>query len=249
MQKRAHRYALSKPMQWSLCLVVLGLSLASVLLGSRLLMAGLHQYRASVFLSDWEKKRQAPKDAAWQIAEQAMREAQDWYPAQNAAYAEQLGYMWQWRAYGVNPAMASTQEYQQQAIQAFRQATQLRPTWPYAWSGLAYAKLIAGEHDQEFSRAMQQAVHYGPSRIGVSRRIAEIGLISWPHMDLELRTLTLEQARSTARYGRSSRAQLFTLAAEIGRVEMLCEYLQDGIKPCASLADTKPAPINSTSAK
>lgn len=249
MHNRAHRYALSKPMQWGLCLVVLGLSLASVLLGSRLLMAGLHQYRASVFLSDWEKKRQAPSDAAWQAAEQAMQEAQGWYPAPNADYAEQLGYMWQWRAYDANPTMAHSQDYQQQAIQAFRQATQLRPSWPYAWSGLAYAKLVAGEHDQEFSRAMQQAVHYGPSRIGVNRRVAEIGLISWPHMDLELRTLTLEQAGYAARYSHSNRAQLFTLAAEIGRVEMLCEYLQDGIKPCAPLADTKPVPINSTSAK
>lgn len=249
MHYRVHRYALSKPMQLGLCIAVLLLSVLILLLGSRLLMASLQQYRASSFLSDWEHKRQVPSEAAWQVAEQAMRDAQDWYPARNGAYAEQLGYMWQWRAYGVNPQLDSTLESQQQAIQAFRQASQLRPSWPYAWSGLAYAKLVAGEFDQEFAQAMQQAAHYGPSRIGINRRLAEIGLISWPELTSELRNLTLDQASYTARYSRASRTQLFNLAAELERVALLCEHLQDGIKPCAPLAEADLAPLNPTSAK
>ena len=249
MHSKTHRYALSKPMQLGLCLLVLALSLASVLLGSRLLMAGLHQYRANSFLSDWERKRQGPQDAAWQTAEQAMHQAQKWYPAEHGAYAEQLGYMWQWRAYGASPGLASTELYQQQAIQAFRQASQLRPSWPYAWSGLAYAKLVAGEYDQEFRQAIQQAAHYGPSRIGINRRLAEIGLISWPELTSDLRTLTLQQASYTARYSRASRTQLFNLAAELDRVELLCDHLQDGITPCAPLSEPNTAPINPISAK
>ena len=225
MQYKVHRHALNKPMQISLCVIVLALSLGSILLGSRLFMASINQYRASSFLSDWEDKRQVPTELAWQVAEQAMLNASNWYPAKHGAYAEQLGYMLQWRVYGANPEQADSKDYQQQAIQEFRSASELRPTWPYVWSGLAYAKLVANELDQEFIHAMQQAVYYGPNRIGINRRIAEIGLISWDKLNTELRELTLEQASRTARYSRKSRAELFALAAETQHVERLCEYL------------------------
>lgn len=237
MQYTAHRHNLSKPLQLSICAVVLALSLVSLVLGSRLFMASLNQYRASSFLTHWENKRQAPSDKAWQVAEQAIHNAISWYPAQHGAYAEQLGYMWQWRAYGADPEQAETKDSQQQAIAAFRQATALRPSWPYAWSGLAYAKLVAEEYDEEFNQAMQQAAQYGPSRIGINRRLAEIGLISWAKLDAEQRELTLNQASYTARYSRQSRAELFNLAAQVQRTELLCDYLHDGIQPCAPLPD------------
>lgn len=239
MSYSAQRYALSKSKRLFLCLVVLLLSISILLLGSRVLLASFNQYRASSFLTHWESKRQAPSDQAWQVAEQAMQNAIDWYPVASGAYAEQFGYMWQWRAYEANPALASSKDYQQQAIKQFRQATELRPSWPYAWSGLAYAKLVADELDQEFSHAMQQAAHFGPSRIGINRRLAEIGLISWPKLDIQLRELTLEQVSRTARYSLQGRSQLFALADELNRTELLCEHLQDGIKPCATAAKAR----------
>ena len=240
MNYSAHRYALSKPAQLLLCVLVPLLSLSILLLGGRLLLAGINEYRASSFLSDWESKRQAPSDRAWHVAEQAMRNAIRWYPAANGAYAEQFGYMWQWRAYGADPQQASTQTAQQQALQHFRQATALRPSWPYAWSGLAYAKMVVGEQDQEFSHAMQQAAHYGPSRIAITQRLAEIGLISWPKLDTELRELTLKQVSYTAVYSAQARKRLFALAGELNRVELLCEHLKDGMKPCDPVT-TEPA--------
>lgn len=249
MGSKTQHHAISKPMQYSLCLLVLVLGLSSAWLGARLLLANMHQYRASSFLSDWEQKRQVPSDKAWQVAEDAMTQAIAWYPSANAAYAEQLGYMWQWRGYSANTAPAEKQSSQQNALQAFRQATSVRPSWPYAWSGLAYAKMIAGEYDQEFQQALQQAVHYGPTRIGINRRIAEIGLISWPQLDAEQRALVLEQASRTARYGRANRTQMFNVAADVGRVELLCEHLQDGFKPCAPIVETPRTPANSTFAE
>lgn len=235
MHYLTHRHALAKPVQFTLCLLVLCLSLSMLLLGGRVLLASFNQYRASSFLTDWEKKRHIPSEKAWQVAEQAMHNAIDWYPSVNGAYAEQLGYMWQWRSHDSNRAQVSIKEYQQQAISAFRTATELRQTWPNAWSGLAYAKLVADELDQEFADAMQNAAHYGPSRIGINRRLAEIGLISWPKLDIQLRELTLEQVSRTARYSLQGRSQLFALADELNRTELLCEHLQDGIKPCATV--------------
>lgn len=249
MQYLAHRHALAKPMQLALCVLVLCLSLVMLVLGSRVFLASLNQYRASSFLADWEAKRQVPSEQAWQAAEQAISNAIAWYPAKNAAYAEQFGYMWQWRAYGANPSQASSKQYQQQAISEFRTATVLRPTWPYAWSGLAYAKLTAGELDQEFSHAMQQAAEYGPSRIGINRRLAEIGLIAWTNLQPALRELTLAQASRTAHYSAAERTRLFTLAADVQKVELLCEHLQDGIKPCAAKRPDDSAPLQPPLAK
>src|SRR5690554_7465570 len=116
MQYQKHRHALSQPMQLILCLLALLLAISVVVLGSRLLMADLNQYRASQFLSDWEGKRHVPSDRAWQVAEQAMQDAISWYPGENAAYVEQLGYMWQWRAYSANSSTEQRQFGQQQAI-------------------------------------------------------------------------------------------------------------------------------------
>lgn len=246
MHYQRHRHALSKPLQLILCLLALLLGMLILVLGSRLLMADLNQYRASSFLSDWEDKRQVPSDRAWQVAEQAMQDAIAWYPAKNAGYAEQLGYMWQWRAYSENTAPDHQQLSGQNAIAAFREATVQRPNWPYAWSGLAYAKMSAAEYDQEFQHAMQQAVHFGPTRIRVNQRIAEIGLISWPHLDLELRELTLAQASYAARYSRATRNQLFVWASDLGRVNLLCQHLQDGIKPCEPLPKADATPTSST---
>ena len=248
MSSKSQKYALAKPAQSILCLLVIVLGLSIVVLGSRLFMANLHQYRASSFLSDWEEKREVPSDQAWQVAQQAIEQAIAWYPGANAAYYEQLGYMWQWRGYSPNTPLANREESQQHAIAAFRQALSIRPTWPYAWTGLAYGKMTGGEYDQEFRHAMLQAVHYGPTRIGINRRVAEIGLISWPYLDHTLQALTLEQAGYTARYGRSNRTQLFNIAAEVGRVELLCDSLQDGFKPCAPLPEADSAqPSPSTS--
>jgi len=249
MYYSSHRHALSKPLQLALIVVVLCLSLLLLVLGSRVLLASLNEYRASRFLADWEAKRQVPSEQAWQVAEDAMSNAIGWYPAANGAYAEQFGYMWQWRSYSVPATQASSKDYQQQAIIKFRAASQLRPTWPAAWSGLAYAKLVAGELDQEFGQAMQQAAKFGPSRIGINRRLAEIGLIGWPQLTPELQALTLEQAKRTVGYSAASRVELFKLASEVQRSELLCQYLQDGLKPCASLSAADPAPLNSTSTK
>ena len=249
MQYLSHRHALAKPVQLTLCLLVLCLSVALLVLGSRVLLASLNEYRASRFLADWETKRQVPSEQAWQVAEDAMSNAIDWYPAANGAYAEQFGYMWQWRSYSVPATQANSKEYQQQAIVKFRTASQLRPTWPAAWSGLAYAKLVAGEWDQEFAQTMQHAAKFGPSRIGINRRLAEIGLIAWPQLTPELQALTLEQAKRTVGYSAASRAELFKLATEVQRSELLCQYLQDGLKPCASSPDAGSAPLNSTSTK
>ena len=77
MQYLSHRHALAKPVQLALCLLVLCLSVALLVLGSRVLLASLNEYRASRFLADWEAKRQVPSEQAWQVAEDAMSNAID----------------------------------------------------------------------------------------------------------------------------------------------------------------------------
>lgn len=62
MRYKKHRHALSNPMQLSLCLLVFVLSLTSVVLGSRLLVASVQQHRIGSVLSDGRSNPSAPSN-------------------------------------------------------------------------------------------------------------------------------------------------------------------------------------------
>ncbi len=51
MQYLSHRHALAKPVQLALCLLVLCLSVALLVLGSRVLLASLNEYRSQSLFS------------------------------------------------------------------------------------------------------------------------------------------------------------------------------------------------------
>ncbi|MNF88828.1 hypothetical protein D3C84_713310 [compost metagenome] len=99
----------------------------------------------------------------------------------------------------------------------------MRPTWPYNWAALAYAKLYLLEFDSEFANALQQAQALGPTRVEINRSLAEIGLIAWPSLTDEQRTATLEAARRTIRYSRKEAQNLLIIAQRTGMSETLCQ--------------------------
>ncbi|MDM1707270.1 hypothetical protein [Thiopseudomonas alkaliphila] len=230
--------AFSVPAQRVLAAFVALLAVISVLLGLRLGVAAIKEYQASSFLSHWQTQRQAPSERAWQVAAEAMQQAQAWYPAANPALHERFGTMWQWRSVQASPLTAEQQQQlaqaQQQALSELRQATALRPRWPFAWSSLAYAKLQAGELDAEFSKALQQAQHYGPARHPVQERIAEIGLIAWPQLSAADQQLVTASLQFSAAFSPKSRRYLLQLADELQRQAWLCQLLADQRAPCSA---------------
>ena len=239
-RRRKKPPALSEQVTVLLAGLTVLLALLLVVLGVRLFTAALKDYQASRFLASWEQKGQIPNEQSWQFGLQAMQAAQNWYPTKNAEFAEQLGYMWQWRAH--QPGQLTTEQQQlvehaqQQALAKFRSASELRPRWPFAWSGLAYAKLVANELDDEFDKALRLAQHYGPERNPINSRLAEIGLIAWDHLNTSQQQLVFASMQKATKYGPASRKALYTIADQTQRTDWLCQQLADEKSPCDTLS-------------
>lgn len=198
--------------------------------GASLLFAGIASHQASAFLSDWERKGEEPGERAWQIAHDAAQRAIDLYPVANGAYQHRLGLIEQWQQFRQPFGEPKAQASRRAALQAFRAATEARPTWPEHWSALAYAKLYLLEFDAEFHTALRRAHELGPWRIDINRRLAEIGFISWRQLDATERERTLESARRTVAYSTQEGKGLMVIAEQTGMALTLCNSLDDSLK-------------------
>ena len=211
-------------------LLVLLASLALLFCGSRLLLAGIASYQTQAFLDDWMRKGEEPNPRAWQIAHDAAQRAIALYPGSNGEYLERLGRVLQWKQFR-HPLGADTAEQsRREALQAFRAASEARPTWPNNWVALAYAKLYLLEFDNEFGRALQQAQALGPNRIEINRTLAEIGFIAWAQLNDEQRRATLESARRTVKHGPKETKNLLVIASQTGMSSELCDSLDAELK-------------------
>lgn len=216
-------------------LLVIVLSLPLLFIGSRLLLAGIAGYQADAFLSDWESKGVEPNERAWQIARDAAQRAIDLYPVANGAYQHRLGLIQQWQQFRQPFGVAKAEASRRAALEAFRAATQARPTWPDHWAALAYAKLYLLEFDAEFRAALTQARELGPWRMGINRRVAEIGFIAWPQLDATERASILESARRTVAYSTQEAKSLLAIAEQTGMTGELCASLSNEIKTTRKL--------------
>ena len=213
------------------------LGLAAIVGGGKLLVAGIAHYQAQAFIEHWEKQPTVPSEQAWDVAHDAIERAIAAYPGANGAYLETQGYIQQCRAFGADLNDPSATQYRQTAVQKLRESVQARRTWPEAWAALAYAKLTVLEFDEEFTHALQQAQHFGPWRIGINRRIAEVGLIAYSVLNDEQRAIVTESIQRTAQYSARERAKLFELAAQTNSLNPLCTILVDAPEPaCTPLA-------------
>jgi hypothetical protein len=212
--------------------LLLAIALGLLLLygGSRLLLAGIASYQADAFISDWEKKGEEPGKRAWQIARSAAQRAVDLYPVANGAYLHRLGLIEQWKQFRQPFGEPKAEASRRAALQAFRTATEARPTWPDHWASLAYAKLYLLEFDAEVHAALRRAHELGPWRIGINRRLAEIGFIAWPQLDAAERQRTLESARRTAAYSTQEAQNLLVITERAGMTDELCNSLNSAIK-------------------
>lgn len=206
-------------------LLALALGLPLLYGGACLLLAGIASYQAEAFLQDWEKKGQEPDARAWQVARDAAQRAIDRHPVANGAYLHRLGLIEQWKQFRQPLGVAEAEASRHAALQAFRAATEARPTWPEHWSALAYAKLYLLEFDGEFHDALRKAHELGPWRIEINRRLAEIGYLAWPQLSAtEHETIRLAAQRTVA-YSRREAQQLLSIADYAAMTEELCGSL------------------------
>ena len=203
------------------------LGLAAIVAGGQLFFSGIAYYQAQAFLEHWEQNPRQPSEQAGIIAEAAIKRAIHAYPGSNGEYLEVLGYIEQWRAFGTDLNDPSALQQRHAAVRALRESTQARHTWPDAWAALAFGKMTVLEFDHELTQAMQKAQHFGPWRIGINRRIAEIGLLAHSELNAEQRAITAQSMQRTAQYSAKERQKLFALATQTNNLNVLENALKD----------------------
>ncbi|WP_315983495.1 hypothetical protein [Aliamphritea spongicola] len=120
-----------------------------------------------------------------------------------------------WRDYG---------QLMSQSLDLYRQASTLRPHWPYSWAGLALSKAKLSQMDEELFQAIDNSVLYGPWENAVNISIAEAGLLSWRY---------LPQAQQEAVLANIDRGlkrnykEIRNIATQVNQTALLCDKLPD----------------------
>ncbi len=149
-----------------------------------LIMADINGYQAKRMIERWEKQDKITSQADLEHAYANIQRAREWAPQYPEFIADEALIL-RWHA--SSPTFIDSIE---QADTLFRQALSLheqeleqRPTWPYAWTAYASLKVVLGEIDDDFSRAMHNAFLYGPWESQVQLEIVQAGLMAWPKAD------------------------------------------------------------------
>lgn len=212
----------------SALIVVLALGLLGC--GAAMTVAGIAAYRAEAFMAAWEKNADEPEAQAWRAAHAAAEQAVAMYPVANGDYLDRLGRVHSWqdfrKPFGDRQADASRQA----ALAAYRAAINARPSWPFTQARLVHTKLYLLQFDDEFDRALKQAVATGAWRIGVSRELGEVGLLAWPSLTAAQREVALQQAVRAAAHSPREMKHMLDVAAHAGLTATLCQQLGATLK-------------------
>lgn len=121
------------------------------------------------------------------------------------------------------------------AIAPFAEAVALRPSSPYAWSNLAWAKYYVGQVDKMFFAALSNAARLGPWEKEVQLQVVDLGLALWNEMPAAARGEVLATARNAQR---RFAAEVVAIAQRRGRLAEVCGFEQTATKPaCKMLAE------------
>ncbi|GAA0691888.1 hypothetical protein GCM10009104_18600 [Marinobacterium maritimum] len=209
------------------CIALLLLALPLLYLAGGQLLAGIASVQGEMFLQDWEQKRTAPSERAWQVAFEAANRSNSLLPIDNGEYLDRLGRVNEWQGVFKPFGDVESIESRRDALTAYRQAAQLRPLWPHTWAQLAYIKLRLLEFDKEFDQALLQADRLGPWRMSVQAQLAEIGMIAWPQLDQQQRRSVWMSLQKTLMYDAARTRPLVQLARDAGLYRQMCLTLDE----------------------
>jgi hypothetical protein len=126
----------------------------------------------------WRAGKLVPDTAKISAIQAELYKARDLDPA-NPNLLEDLGRFHAAQVERGQPDDMAVRESRQQSLTWFRQSLELRPTSGHAYVNVALMKFRLGEIDQEYSGALQQALHRSPWEPQVQIIAIELGLASW----------------------------------------------------------------------
>ena len=103
----------------------------------------------------------------------------------------------------------------------YANAVVMRPTSPYSWANLAWAKFHLKQIDAEFYRALDSAIRLGPWEPEVQFVVVDLGFALWDQLPAEMRPKILTIARNgQRRYA----TQIAAIAEQRGRQAEVCKF-------------------------
>jgi hypothetical protein len=143
----------------------------------------------------------------------------------NAQLYDDLGYLYAARSQSIGvvpingPAYQIQQSLMDLAIQHYRTACELRPTFPYSWTYLALAKNFREQHDDEFWIAFDNALQFGRNEAALQGAIGEMAFALWSVMGTQRQQIVIVMV-TTAK--EELRNRLFDAATQAG-VQLVVE--------------------------
>lgn len=187
---------------------LLGFSGWSLWHGGRIALSDMEAISARWTVRAWgERPSMVHSPEAWVKNHEKLQNALQLTP-DNAMLLEDLGYMYASKAQAMGwPKMGSLEEAERQsllttAIGYYREATVLRPTFPYPWANMALAKHLKGTQDEEFWVAFDKSLQYGLYADGVQPVLAKLAFAQWTKLSpqrRELVTVSMNAAKGKTR--------------------------------------------------
>ena len=156
-------------------------------------LADVEYQKARAFVERWENDFESFREEDWNKVVLYAKAAVDKDP-DNPDLLSLMGNVYEWNAFHSENQIQNNQQ-RRLALEYYRKAVELRPQWPYTWSGIALLKLRMDEFDEEFHSALKNAMELGPWEPRVQKTIAEVGLNAWDKLEYAQRILIVENIR------------------------------------------------------
>ena len=149
----------------------------------------------------------------------------------NPRYAELLGQIY--AAVAISGDVVKG--FDARSLDYFAEAVVRRPSSPYAWANLAWAKYQAGQIDRVLMTALAQAARLGPWEKEVQFVVVDLGFALWAEIPPTLQTSVTTTAKNAQRHWPN---EVATIAEKRGRLAEVCGFEQTAATTlCKMLAD------------
>lgn len=127
-----------------------------------------------------------------------------------------------------------------QAVEEYRKALAMRPSWPYFWLNLVVAKAEWGIFDREFRHAVRRTAETGPWEPRVQLQLIRVDFIEQQRLDRRSRERIDEMLQRALQMQPGAVLQL---AVELGQLPRVCSALEEDslLRRCERLGWVAPA--------
>jgi len=208
---------MSKPLP----ILLIGTACLIILIGLKMLVSSFHTHKVDLFLEHWQSQGMPPNPKALDIAQTAALKAQAWFPIEQGANHFRIGKVYEWQAFHLPYGDPAADAPRRAALHAYQMDTELRPTWPYAWSHVALIKSQLLELDDEFTQAYQMAKQTGPWRRDTLLELSRMGIALWSDLSPYQKRLVLE---TTTQAAIADRRNIRPLAEQLNNARLLATF-------------------------